>query len=481
MTTQLPSSANPVWQTIDKDSLMPLAPAARSIAVGLYELVAELPIISPHGHVNPELLLENKPFESPADLFIYFNHYVTRLMHADGTPLEHLLAPKPELTANEKQQHAIRAWEIFASKWHLFAGTSSGYWFVRELRDVFGITDEFNSLNALKIHDQISQLIQEPEFLPRALFERFNIELLATTDSPADSLEAHAALAQVDLGGKVVPTLRPDAYLNPLATGWKERVQELVAMTNNPLSQTGLVSALAERREFFKKHGSFSIDIGAESAHTVILSEAEAQRHFEKGLSGSLSPQEALDYRGHMIAEMIRLSCDDGLVVTLHVGVHRNHSSATFEKFGPDTGHDIPIRAEFTKSLQPVLERYGLNPNLNLVLFSLDETTWSREVAPLAGFYPSVFIGAPWWFFDAPGAARRFREATVETAGFYRGSGFIDDTRAFLSIPTRHDMARRVDSAFLAELVTQRRITLGEAEKIAVDLVTTIPKRAFKL
>lgn len=241
------------------------------------------------------------------------------------------------------------------------------------------------------------------------------------------------------------------------------------------------MAALANRREFFKSKGGFSVDIGAEDAFTTILSPFEASRLFETALRGELTALEAKLYRGHMVSELIRLSCDDSLVITLHVGVHRNHSTETFEKFGADTGHDIPIRAEFTANLKPVLDAYGLHPNLNLILFSLDETTWSREIAPLAGFYPSVFVGAPWWFYDAPFAARRFREATVETAGFYRGSGFIDDTRAFLSIPTRHDMSRRVDSAFLAELVSRGQLSLGEAERISVDLVTKIPKRAFKL
>jgi glucuronate isomerase len=391
------------------------------------------------------------------------------------------LAPSAELSVQERELHARDAWQLFAERWHLYAGTSSGYWFVRELRDVFGISQEFSAAAASDIYDQISALIASAEFRPRELFKTFNIELLATTDSPADSLESHAALAELDLGGRVVPTLRPDAYLNPLASGWAERVQALTAQTGHPCTQAGLVESLAARREFFKAHGSFSIDIGAESAYTTILSSEQSQRLFEGALTGTLSPADALTYRGHMIGEMIRLSCDDGLVVTLHVGVHRNHSTETFQKFGADTGHDIPLTAEFTKNLHPVLERYGLNPNLHLVLFSLDETTWAREVAPLAGFYPSVFVGAPWWFLDAPAAARRFREAVTDTAGFYRGSGFIDDTRAFLSIPARHDMARRVDSAFLGDLVAQRRVTLAEAEQIIVDTVTRIPKRAFKL
>lgn len=468
------------WQTVDNESLMPLDPAARSIAQGLLGLVADLPIISPHGHVDPQLLLQNQPFESAADLFIYHNHYVTRQLHADGVDLAQLRMPQSG-SADELKTHAATAWQIMADRWHLFAGTASGYWFVRELRDVFGINEEFSSKAAASIREQIEAKLQSPEMLPRALFEKFNIEVLATTDSPIDDLAAHRELAKLNLPGRVLPTLRPDAFINPTAAGWRERIEQLLAMTSNPATQAGFVTALAQRRQFFIENGSFSLDIGAESAYTTILSDSDAEQLFQLALKGQLSPEQAVQYRGHMISELIAQSCEDGLVTTLHVGVHRNHSTETFEKFGPDSGHDIPIRAEFTKNLQPVLERYGLNKNLHLILFALDETTWSREIAPLAGFYPSVFIGAPWWFFDAPSAARRFREATVETAGFYRGSGFIDDTRAFLSIPTRHEMSRRVDSAFLAEMVVQKRITLAQAEKIAVDLVTSIPKRAFKL
>ena len=468
------------WQTIDKQSLMPLDSVARSIAQGLYDLVSLLPIISPHGHVDPEMLLENKPFQSAADLFIYHNHYVTRLLHADGVDLAKVLRPDASEAA-DADAHAQSAWEIFASRWHLFAGTASAYWFARELRNVFGIEAEFGADTAEQIRQEIEAKLQTEDFLPQELFKRFQISLLATTDSPDDDLAAHAQLANLEIGGKVVPTFRPDAFINPLAAGWFERVTRFLDQAKLPISQRGFIEALAQRREYFIAHGAFSVDIGSESAFTTILDDSRADELFAKAIAGDISQSEARDYLGHMISEMIAMSCDDGLVVTLHVGVHRNHNRFTHQTLGPDTGHDIPVQAEFTKNLEPVLNRYGLNPNLHLILFSLDDTTWSREIAPLAGFYPSVFVGAPWWFLDAPFAARRFREATVETAGFYRGSGFIDDTRAFLSIPTRHDMARRVDSAFLAEMVVQKRLTLAQAEKIAVDLVTDIPRRAFKL
>jgi glucuronate isomerase len=175
------------------------------------------------------------------------------------------------------------------------------------------------------------------------------------------------------------------------------------------------------------------------------------------------------------------MSLDDRLVMTLHTGVHRNTHRPTLERFGPDTGHDIPFAVDYATNLQPLLEAVGTHPNFQLVLFTIDETTYSREIAPLAGFYPSIYIGAPWWFLDAPDAMARFRAATTETAGFSRSAGFIDDTRAFCSIPARHDAARRTDAAYLARLVAEHRITEDRAHEIIVDLVDAAPRRAFTL
>jgi glucuronate isomerase len=350
------------------------------------------------------------------------------------------------------------------------------------LESLFGIYEEPSAKNAQDLFDQIQAVLLDPSFRPKELLQRFNIQFLATTDDPADSLEHHAAInADPSFPTRVAPTFRPDFYIDPNSDNWIERVKNICALTDQEVSHSGLLRALEIRRGYFKLHGAVSVDIGAKTAFTTKLDGAQAQAIFDLACNGKLSESDAELYRGNMITEMARMSCEDGLVITLHVGVFRNHSPQTLKNFGRDTGHDIPIKAEFTHNLKPLLDLYGLNPNLNLILFSLDESTWSREVAPLAGFYPSVFIGAPWWFLDAPDAATRFREATIEVAGFYRGSGFIDDTRAFLSIPARHDMARRVDSAFLAKLVTQGRISQEIAEKISVDLVTKIPSRAFKL
>jgi glucuronate isomerase len=463
---------------LDPARLLPSDPTVRAIAEELYASVAGLPIISPHGHVDPALLVENKPFANPAELFIFFDHYVTRLLHAEGYGLENF--GKGEIGANADPR---KAWNILCSNWHLLLGTSSGYWLTHEFATLFGIDEAPSAENAERLYDLISSELLEPRMLPRALFDSFNIEFLATTDDPCDDLAGHQVLAaDPNFKGRVAPTFRPDAYLDPRAKGWLENLNRLLAVAGeSQRTYAGLIRALENRRAYFKQHGAVSCDHGVLEAYTTILDSKTASDLFDGAVSGKLSEAEKREFAGHMLAEMARMSCEDGLVMTIHAGVVRNHSTATYREFGPDTGQDIPVAAEFTQNLRPLLEAYGLNPNLTVILFSLDETTWSREVAPLAGFYPSVRIGAPWWFLDAPDSATRFREATTEIAGFYRGSGFIDDTRAFLSIPARHDMARRVDCAFLARLVTEGRLTLDQAQKVAVDLVVSIPRKAFKL
>jgi glucuronate isomerase len=458
--------------------LLPSDPTVRAIAEELYASVAGLPIISPHGHVDPSLLVENKPFANPAELFIFFDHYVTRLLHSEGFGLENF--GKGEAGANADPR---KAWNILCSNWHMLLGTSSGYWLTHGFSTLFGIDETPSAENADRLYDLISTELLEPRMLPRALFESFQIEFLATTDDPCDDLSGHRALAaDPSFAGRVAPTFRPDAYLDPRAHNWSANVDRLLAAAGeSQRTYAGFIRALENRRAYFKANGAVSCDLGVLEAYTTILSEAKAGELFDGALSGKLTEADNREFAGHMLAEMARMSTQDGLVMTIHAGVVRNHSTATFSKFGPDTGQDIPVVAEFTNNLRPMLEAYGLHPNLTVILFSLDETTWSREVAPLAGFYPSVRIGAPWWFLDAPDSATRFREATTEIAGFYRGSGFIDDTRAFLSIPARHDMARRVDCAFLARLVAEGRLTLEQAQKVAVDLVVSIPRKAFKL
>ena len=459
---------------LDPDRLFAAGPSTRAIARDLYALVAELPILSPHGHVDARLLLDDAEFADPATLLIRDDHYVTRLLHAAGVDLARLGIPE---RVEPVETDPRDAWRILCTHWHLFAGTASGYWLTTELVELFGIDEQPSAESADRLFDRIATRLAEPEFRPRALFERFSIQVLATTDDPMDDLAAHIALAaDPSFSGRVLPTFRPDAYLDPAAPGFADRVERLGASTYR-----SYLDALAERRQHFIRAGAVSADHGVLEPYTVGLPVSDAEALFARAMTGTLDESESREFRGHMLLEMARMSVDDGLVMTVHAGVRRNHSTATFERFGPDTGHDLPIATGFVDNLRPLLERFGNIPDFHLVLFSVDESTYSRELAPLAGFYPSVYVGAPWWFLDAPDAALRFRASVTETAGFYRGSGFIDDTRAFLSIPARHDMARRLDSAFLARLVGEGRLDRSTAERVAVDLVDAIPRKAFKL
>ena len=466
---------------LDQDRLFPSDPATRDVARALYGRVADLPIISPHGHVDPALLVDDEPFPNPAELFIRFDHYVTRLMHASGVGLDALGIP--DRTSGGAVASPREVWRTFSAHWHLYAGTASGYWLQSTFSELFGIDVHPDSTNADAVFDRIQASLATPAFRPRALFERFGIEVLATTDDPMDDLAGHRALAgDPSFAGRVLPTFRPDAYLNPAAPGWAANVGRLADWNGTSLSSyTGYLEALAGRRRFFVDNGAVSADHGVLEPYTVDLSPSDAAALFDRALSGALDADESRAFTGHMLLESARMSVEDGLVMTVHPGVYRNHSSETFTAFGPDTGHDIPVTTTYVENIRPLLEKYGNDKDFHLVLFSVDETVYSREVAPLAGFYPSVFIGAPWWFLDAPDSVLRFRSAVTETAGFYRSSGFIDDTRAFLSIPARHDMARRLDSVFLARLVREGRVDQAAAERIAVDLVDTLPRKVFKL
>jgi len=459
---------------LDAGRLFSTDPTLRDIAERLYEKVENLPIISPHGHVDPSLLVRNEPFANPAELFIYLDHYVTRILHSHGFSLEQL---------GKGEENPREAWRILCSNWYLFAGTSSGYWLTHIFATIFGITEVPDAQNADALYDLISTELLEPRMLPRQLFKAFKIDFLATTDDPCDDLAAHQFLANdPTFSGRVAPTFRPDAYLDPRHPKFVENIWRLLGVAGKTAANyRNYIDAIELRRQYFIANGAVSSDHGVYEAFTVVLDENEATRLFDLAMTGRIFADDARKFAGHMLTEMARMSCNDGLVMTIHAGVYRNHSSKTFEKFGPDTGQDVPVTAEFVNNLRPLLEAYGLHPKLKMILFSLDETTWAREIAPLAGFYPSVFIGAPWWFLDAPDSALRFREAVTDVAGFYKGSGFIDDTRAFLSIPARHDMARRVDCAFLAKLVGQGRISFEQAQSIAIDLVTAIPTKAFNL
>ncbi|KQY25042.1 glucuronate isomerase [Cellulomonas sp. Root485] len=461
------------------DRLLPTAPEVRSIARRLYDEVSDLPILSPHGHVEARLLLEDRPFADPTTLLVTPDHYVTRLLHASGVPLDQLGVGQGPLSP----EAAREAWRLLCTHWSVYRGTPVKYWLESALVDVFGLDVRPSAATADVLYDGIADQLARPAFRPRALFDRFRIEVLATTDDPADDLAAHAALrADPSFTGRVVPTFRPDKYLEVGRPDWARDVLHLGAVAGVDTGcYAGWIVAMEDRRTHFRRHGGVSTDHSHEDVGTEPLDAAQAERIYHAALAGTVAPDEATALRRHMLLEMARMATEDGLTMTLHPGVRRGHHRPTGARFGPDTGHDLPLPGAFTDALRPLLDRYGTHPNLTLVLFTLDESVFSRELAPLAGFYPSVYVGAPWWFLDAPDAIRRWRSAVSETAGLSRTSGFIDDTRAICSIPARHDMARRLDAGYLAGLVADHRLDEDEAADAVVDLVRGRPTEVFGL
>lgn len=465
--------------TLDPDRLLPADPAIRPVARELYDAVRELPIISPHGHVPPQWLADDVPFADPTSLLITPDHYVTRMLHAQGVPLADLGVGQGALSPEASRA----AFRLLCAHWSAYRGTPVKLWFESGLVDVFGLDLAPSAETADALYDAIAERIATPQLRPRALYERFGIEVLATTDDPADDLRHHEKLAaDPTWHGRVVPTFRPDKYLEPATPAWNGLVDRLGEVTGTDTgTYAGWVAAMEDRRAFFAAHGATSSDHSHRDARMEPLPVAEAERLYAAARSGAISRDEGDTLRRDLMFQMARMASEDGLVMTLHPAVHRNHHAPTFDRYGADVGADIPVAVEFTDALQPVLSAFGTSPRFRLVLFTIDETVYSRELAPLAGFYPSVYVGAPWWFIDSPEAMGRFRGAVTESAGFTKTSGFIDDTRAFLSIPARHDVNRRMDSAFLARLVADHRLTLDEALDTAVDLVVTNPRKAFQL
>lgn len=461
------------------DRLLPRDPAVRDIARDLYGRMAQQPIVSPHGHVDPAMLVEDTPFRDPTSLFITPDHYVTRLLHARGVSLADLGVGRGPL----EEADARRAWRLLAEHWHAYAGTPSRLWMEHEFHDVFGIEKVLAPGTADELYDHIAARLARPEFRPRALFDQFRIEVLATTDDPADDLAAHRALADdPDFAGLVVPTFRPDKYLEPAREDFAQLADALgEAADVDTGDYTGFTEAMRARRLYFRDHGAVSSDHSHADVGTARLDEADAARLFAQARGGSIDPADALALRRHLMADQARMAADDGLVMTLHPAVHRNHHRGTFERYGADVGADIPTAVTFVDGLAPLLNDVGLAEGFRLVLFTIDETVFSREIAPLAGFYPSVYAGAPWWFIDAPDAILRYRRAVSETIGYSRTSGFIDDTRAFCSIPARHDMSRRLDANHLATLVAEHRMRIEDAAALVETLPSQHPREVFKL
>ncbi len=464
---------------LDAKRLFPAEATARAVAVKLYETVRNLPIISPHGHTDPRWFAENKPFPNPAALFIQPDHYIFRMLYSQGIPLESLGIPQED---GKQSADPREVWRIFARNYYLFRGTPTRLWMDFALENVFGLTERLSAANADEFYEAIEKKLQTPEFLPRALFERFNIEVLATTDAAVDSLEFHQAIKASGWKGRVVPTFRPDAVVDAEFLGFQENLKKLGEVSGEDVSNwKGYLAAQRSRRAFFKKNGAKATDHGHLTALTADLPLQEAERLYERIFTGRLQPGDVELFQAQMLTEMAGMSVEDGLTMQLHPGSIRNYNPVVYEKFGRDKGADIPSPTEYVRALRPLLSKYGNEPNFTLILFTLDETTYSRELAPIAGHFPAVKLGPSWWFHDSPEGMMRFRECATETAGFYNTVGFNDDTRAFLSIPARHDVARRVDCAFLARLVAEHRLDEAEAFEVVKDLTVNLVRKAYKL
>ena len=464
----------------DPDRLFPTDPALRDQARALYDSVKDLPIISPHGHCDPRWFAENDRFPNPAELFVIPDHYVFRMLVSQGVPLTDLGVPRSDGGPTESDPRKI--WRRFAENFHLFRGTPSSIWLNHSFEHVFGLTDPLTAANADAYYDHIEGQLAEAEFRPRALFDRFGIEVLATTEGALDDLKWHRMIRDSDWSGRVVTTYRPDAVVDPEFEGFADNLAAFGALTGEDvMTWAGYLNAHRIRRAFFKDHGATASDHGHPTARTENLSPADAAALFAKVAAGKADADEADAFRGQMLTEMARMSLDDGLTLQIHAGAWRNHSAPVFATHGRDKGFDIPMRTDYVAALKPLLDAVGMEPDLTVILFTLDETVYGRELAPMAGAYPALKLGPPWWFFDSYEGIMRFRESVTETAGFYNTAGFNDDTRAFCSIPARHDVSRRTDCAYLAQLVATGRLREAEAFEVAQDLAYRLAKDAYHL
>lgn len=464
---------------LNPDRGLPADPTTRAVARTIYAETQSRPLLCMHGHVDASMLSENRPFADPASLLITPDHYVTRMLASQGIALEALGVQRFDGGLVEQDPRAI--WRLFCAHWHLFRATPSRLWLEHELHDVFGVRTMPSAESADQLYDEIAQRLAEPEFRPRALFDRFGIEVLATTDSALSDLSDHAKLDADGWAGRVVPTFRPDALVHLDHATWLVAAAQLSELAGvDTSSYSGYLEALRRRREVFVAAGAEATDHGHATAETTRLPEEDAKRIYERAWRGSIDAAQARAFAGHMLHVMAEMSCDDGLVMQLHPGVLRDHDRRVRETYGTDQGYDVPVAIEFTRGLRPLLESFGHHPRFRLVVYTVDETTYSRELAPLAGVYPAMRLGAPWWFLDSSEGMRRFRELATETAGFYNTAGFVDDTRAFPSIPARHDLSRRVDAGYLARLVAEHRLDLDEAIETAVDLAYHIPRSTYR-
>lgn len=451
----------------------------RRAARAIYDDTRDLPLICPHGHVEPSLLADNAPFPEPTALLIIPDHYIFRMLYSRGVSMESLGVPTRDGTPVETDPRKI--WQRFAEHYYLFRGTPTGAWLDHELNQLFEIDVKLDADSAQYVYDQIAERLASPEFRPRALFDRFNIEVLATTDRASDRLEHHRAIRDSGWAGRVVPTFRPDAVFRIATPTWRGELDDLAAAHGHAIETfPAFVSALEERRRYFKSFGGTATDHAVVEPYTTRLTPAEADEIFSRALRGDATPADQRLFEAHMLMEMARMAVEDGLVMQLHPGAFRDHNVAVYERFGQDKGADIPVATEYTRNLFALLNAYGNDPRFRMVLFTLDESNYARELAPLAGHYPALRLGPPWWFHDSMQGMRRFREQVTETAGIYNTAGFNDDTRAFCSIPARHDLARRMDANYLGGLVARHIVDLDDARAMGRALAYELARETYR-
>ena len=465
---------------LDPDRLFPADPTTRDISRGLYEGIRDLPIISPHGHTDPGWFADDECFTNATSLFLVPDHYLFRMLYSQGIAMESMGVPR--IDGGEVETDMRKIWHAFAANYYLFRGTPSSIWMDHVFYEVFGLTERFSPATADAFYDQITEALQTDAYRPRALLDRFNIEVIATTEGAVDELPHHRAIAGTPWAQRVITTFRPDDVVDPDREDFVGNVALLGEMTAEDTQLwSGYLAALRARRAVFREFGATATDHGHPTAATADLGQSECEALFARCLSGQASADEAELFRAQMLTEMAGMSLDDGMVMQIHPGSRRNVNPQVFNRFGRDKGADIPSATNYVEGLQALLNRYGNEPALKIILFTLDETTYSRELAPMAGHFPCLKLGPPWWFHDSPEGMLRFRQQATETAGFYNTVGFNDDTRAFLSIPARHDVARRMDCRFLATLVAEGRLRLAEAEELSRDLAYNLVKQAYRL
>ncbi|ACZ31664.1 Glucuronate isomerase [Xylanimonas cellulosilytica DSM 15894] len=467
--------------TLHDDRALPADPVTRPIAREIYQEIRDLPIVSMHGHVPVEWFADDTPFPDPAALLVTPDHYLMRMLVSQGAATLAQLGVAPLDGSGTAEADPRAIWRRFCENWKAFRGTPTRFWMEHELVTIFGVTHRPSAQTADVIYDQIAAEIAKADFRPRALLDRFNIEVIGTTDPAWASLEHHQALAAEGFGERILPTFRPDPVLhldNPTFT--RDVLATGAAAGVDVVDYATYLDALRAQRLRFKAAGGTATDHGHSTADTTPLPDDEAARLFTAAFTGKpVSAAEVSAFAAHMLFQMAAMATEDGLVMQIHPGVERGHSREMTARYGADKGYDIPFAVEYTRALRPMLEAFGHHPNFRTIVFTLDEDVYSRELAPLAGVYPAMRLGAPWWFIDSPEAMRRFRETATETAGFLNLSGFVDDTRAFCSIPARHDLARRIDAGYLARLVAEHRLDLDEAIDTAHDLTYRLPRLAY--